>query len=103
MTTEDIYNHPDYLNTKYIFEGEKWNVITNYSKYSKSTCYRIRNNRTLKILKPMDKRSSVLYEVALYDNEGKPCRVTMNEIFGSFDVEKAKVEQYCDDNFGGAF
>jgi len=105
MTATEIYEHPEYLNSNYLFKNEVFVPmnVEDCSKYSQSNFFRIRNNRTLRILKPIVRRSSKVYEIILYKDDGHTYRTTMHNLFKDFDVNKAECSRGTDLFINGAY
>lgn len=92
MTTTEIFEHPKYQDSSFYFKGEKWTAINKdgFSRYKMSNFYRVKNNKTGHILKPISRRSSNKYEVSLYNDEGKVVKFHMEKLFGAFEVYTEK-------------
>lgn len=92
MTATQIFEHPKYQDSKFNFKGEKWTVLNleGFSRYRMSNFFRVKNFRTGHVLKPISRRNSHKYEVALYNDENKAIKFQMERIFGNFEIYTEK-------------
>jgi len=88
MTAQEIFESEHYYDPYFTFKGEKWSSlkVPNFNKYQQSNCFRIRNARSLKILKPRNISSANRFDIRLYDDNGFFRYFNMNTLFDDFDI-----------------
>lgn len=92
MTATQIFEHPKYLDSGFTFKGEKWIILNfeGFSRYRMSNFFRVKNYRTGHILKPIARRNSHRYTLALYNDDNKAVKFNMETIFGNFEIYTEK-------------
>lgn len=105
MTATDIYEHPEYYNTKFQFPNEQWRPLhrKRFNRYKQSNCFRIKNEDLDIIMKPCDYIWSNKMTFKLRDDEGKVHTISTKELFDGFDVDTQHKANKGSEFIWGAF
>ena len=88
MTSEEAYNHKNYLNSNFSFTGEKWEDINinGLFKYQQSNYFRVRIKNTGHVMKPFEHGARKMFVFKLKDDKDKIRTILAKNIFDDFDV-----------------